>query len=591
MEYRKKCNVCGKIFCYTDKDLKDNLSNAGLAALESLGSLASTLGGGTIFHTSYLTGQSNRHSDKVVDFEQCPYCHSRNVSFYDGTDEAEEPKTPVVKTVNINSSASAEALIKRAFIFLEDGDWTSAEAYCEACLDKNPDMAEAYLAKLMVEYKVSCVDELMARAAELEQSPNYKRFLRLDSGALSQQLKAAAEQQGDECRTKHAEYIRGSLRTAKMQGFLSSGGATCPITYGVTSSGRIFRTASKANAATDVLFPLTQTNVKAVSCSGGTVAVLDWAGNVAMYGKDNDAPLPNLTNWRNIEEICNTGLFVLGRTKSGQVLHCGKTFHGITDVKNWSDITQLSANGGYALGLKNDGTVVAAGDDSYGRTNVSTWKDIIMVAAGNCFAYGLKADGTVQVTAYTSTSSHHNENNVDNWCDIIQISAGEGVVAGLKADGTVEVAGDLAGCILNASDWHDIAAVIAGYRAVFGIRKDGTVISVGKNDNRNLLIFKGTKIEQIELDKGACDVNDWRLFEAYDTYDEELSEIRNGFIQKREEEKRAIREKEQRKLEKERADIQAQLPKIKGLFAASKIKKAEARLAEITAELAELEQE
>lgn len=41
MEYRKKCNVCGKIFCYTDKDVKDNLSNAGLAALESLGSLAS----------------------------------------------------------------------------------------------------------------------------------------------------------------------------------------------------------------------------------------------------------------------------------------------------------------------------------------------------------------------------------------------------------------------------------------------------------------------------------------------------------------------------------------------------------------------
>lgn len=284
MEYRKKCNVCGKIFCYTDKDVKDNLSNAGLAALESLGSLASTLGGGTIFHTSYLTGQSNRHSDKVVDFDQCPYCHSRNVSFYSGTDEAEETKTPIVKTVNINTSASAEALIKRAFIFLEDGDWTSAEAYCEACLDKNPDMAEAYLAKLMVEYQISCVEELMARAAELEQSPNYKRFLRLDSGALSQQIKSAAEQQGNECRTKHAEYIRGSLRTVKMQGFLSSGGATCPITYGVTSSGRIFRTASKANAATDVLFPLTQTNVKAVSCSGGKVAVLDWAGNVAMYG-------------------------------------------------------------------------------------------------------------------------------------------------------------------------------------------------------------------------------------------------------------------------------------------------------------------
>lgn len=590
MEYRKKCNVCGKIFCYTDKDVKDNLSNAGFAALESLGSLASSLGGGTIFHTSFLTGQANRLSDKVVDFNQCPYCHSRNVSFYSGTDEVEEPKTPVVKAVNINSSASAEALIKRAFIFLEDGDWTSAEAYCEACLDKNPDMAEAYLAKLMVEYQISCVEELMARAAELEQSPNYKRFLRLDSGTLSQQLKTAAEQQGDECRTKHAEYIKGSLRTAKMQGFLSSGGATCPITYGVTSSGRIFRTASKANAATDVLFPLTQTNVKAVSCSRGKVAVLDWAGNVAMYGKDDDAPLPNLTDWRDIEEICNTDLFILGRTKTGQVLHRGKTFHGITDVNTWSDITQLSANSGYALGLTKDGTVVAAGDASFGVTAVSAWKDITMVAAGERFSYGLKSDGTVQVTAYTSTLDHHNENKVDNWRDIIQIAAGAGVVVGLKADGTVEVAGDLAGGTFNASDWHDIAAVIAGYCAVFGIRKDGTVISAGEND-KEIVVIADMDVKEIELDKGACDVNNWRLFEAYDTYDEELSEIRNGFIQKREEEKRAIREKKQRELEKERADIQAQLPKIKGLFAASKIKKAEARLAEITAELAELEQE
>ena len=149
MEYRKKCNVCGKIFCYTDKDVKDNLSNAGLAALESLGSLASTLGGGTIFHTSYLTGQSNRHSDKVVDFDQCPYCHSRNVSFYSGTDEAEETKTPIVKTVNINTSASAEALIKRAFIFLEDGEVKTCYV-SRACFD--PPSLKRYIKYSMISW-------------------------------------------------------------------------------------------------------------------------------------------------------------------------------------------------------------------------------------------------------------------------------------------------------------------------------------------------------------------------------------------------------------------------------------------------------
>ena len=70
MEYKMKCNVCGQIFCYTDEDLKKNASNAGMAALSSLGSLASTLGGGTVFHTHHLQGQADRYSDKVVDYPQ-----------------------------------------------------------------------------------------------------------------------------------------------------------------------------------------------------------------------------------------------------------------------------------------------------------------------------------------------------------------------------------------------------------------------------------------------------------------------------------------------------------------------------------------
>lgn len=79
-EHRMRCNVCGHIFCYTDEDLKKNTNNATMSAISAIGGLASALGGGTIFHTQYLAEQTDRHSDKVIDYSRCPSCHSNNIS-------------------------------------------------------------------------------------------------------------------------------------------------------------------------------------------------------------------------------------------------------------------------------------------------------------------------------------------------------------------------------------------------------------------------------------------------------------------------------------------------------------------------------
>lgn len=186
MEYKKKCNVCGKIFCYTDEDLKKNAQNAGMGALTALGGLASALGGGTIFHTHHLQGQSDRFSDKIVDYDQCPYCHSRDLSSYTGETNPTSPvhNEATAKTININTTASTESLLKRAFIFLEDGDWVSADAYCEACLDRDPELAEAYLGKLMAELHVRKQEQLKNLAKPFDNSSNYQKALRFADDGL-----------------------------------------------------------------------------------------------------------------------------------------------------------------------------------------------------------------------------------------------------------------------------------------------------------------------------------------------------------------------------------------------------------------------
>ena len=65
---------------------------------------------------------------------------------------------------------NTEPLLKRVFMFLEDGDWKSADEYCERVLDMDPENPMAYLGKLLAQMRV--------RTKSFEENPNYKKLLR-----------------------------------------------------------------------------------------------------------------------------------------------------------------------------------------------------------------------------------------------------------------------------------------------------------------------------------------------------------------------------------------------------------------------------
>ena len=75
MEYRKICNVCHNIWCYTDNDVKENARNATVGALASIGSIASAIGG-TRYDMYEMNKVSNNATNKIKDFNKCPYCNS-----------------------------------------------------------------------------------------------------------------------------------------------------------------------------------------------------------------------------------------------------------------------------------------------------------------------------------------------------------------------------------------------------------------------------------------------------------------------------------------------------------------------------------
>ncbi len=88
---------------------------------------------------------------------------------------------------------TAAPLLRRAFLFLEDGDWASADEYCERVLDLEPENAEAYLGKLMAELRCSRREALRACQAPFDGSDNYQKALRFGGAALQEELRGAAK--------------------------------------------------------------------------------------------------------------------------------------------------------------------------------------------------------------------------------------------------------------------------------------------------------------------------------------------------------------------------------------------------------------
>lgn len=64
--------------------------------------------------------------------------------------------------------ANISPLLRRAYMYLEDGDFASADEYCEKVLDQDPENAKAYLYKLLAELKLTSVEKLATVKGQTE---------------------------------------------------------------------------------------------------------------------------------------------------------------------------------------------------------------------------------------------------------------------------------------------------------------------------------------------------------------------------------------------------------------------------------------
>lgn len=76
------------------------------------------------------------------------------------------------------SNQAIDPLLRRAHIFLEDREWTSADQYAERALDIDPENSDAYLIKLFASHHFKTKDDIKQAVVDVRNDSNYIKFLR-----------------------------------------------------------------------------------------------------------------------------------------------------------------------------------------------------------------------------------------------------------------------------------------------------------------------------------------------------------------------------------------------------------------------------
>ena len=107
--------------------------------------------------------------------------------------DAEKKPVKAEPVIVQQTSIHTAPLLRRAFMFLEDGNWTSAEEYCEKVLDQEPENAMAYVGKMMATLQLERMEQLADADFAIESMDSFQKALRFADAELKQTLTEYAE--------------------------------------------------------------------------------------------------------------------------------------------------------------------------------------------------------------------------------------------------------------------------------------------------------------------------------------------------------------------------------------------------------------
>ena len=354
-------------------------------------------------------------------------------------------------------------LLKRAFMFLEDGDWKGANEYCEKVLDRDPENARAYLGKLLAALHCHTFEELMETNTPFDKNEHYKKVLRFADPELKEKMMDCAS-------SAQKNHILTTAIAAQEEDSVSQLEEAIKLYAQIPNWKDADQRAVACQARMDEKVKDHALEKGAAEQSKDTIPALQQAVKLfeSVPGwKDADQRaelcrkrMEVLRQEEEAEEkrkkrnrkIRNTAVavlvFVLVVVMILQVwifpayhYHRGETLReegenigaitefqkagsyedarvALTDVINQATMPTIAAEFWHTVGLQSDGTVVATGYNGDGQCDVTGWTDIVAVAAGDYHTVGLKSDGTVVATEITDDDYNRGQSDVTGWTDI-----------------------------------------------------------------------------------------------------------------------------------------------------------------------------
>ena len=142
-----------------------------------------------------------------------------------------KPNTPDPALLRLDlQDKNLPPLLRRAFLFIEDGDWSKADEYLEKVLDEDPENGYAYLGKILVEQKLEKVESLTRVPPQAKTSKNYEKLVRFADDKLKTFL-AACDPEKSEKEPEVAQEQKNdpTSKEAVVPVLLENGNEECPL--------------------------------------------------------------------------------------------------------------------------------------------------------------------------------------------------------------------------------------------------------------------------------------------------------------------------------------------------------------------------
>lgn len=538
---------------------------------------------------------------------------------------AEEPTTRSgINEAIVNSGAvNTSPLLERAFMFLDDCNWDSADKYCEKVLDIDPKNVQAYLGKLMAEFHVNIQERLEYSEKPFDESSNYLRVMQFGSETLKRKLEQCNEEVKKRCQEEQEYLLRA--KCTKLEGLKKIqeirkrlNDPDCSVMVAISEDGHVAAISADGTVQTcgmpldgwDNPYPPEDWHdLVYIDLGYNNVAGLRSDGTVVAYGADSESSFGNsksisedTLSWKNVTAISIGGHVLSGLCYDGNVLACGEGNFDLCEVSAWNNVIQICSNSDAIFGLCENGKVkycgkrtaipyilgayrikslesglavfypnkveIVSGEGNEIMEGTSSWSNIADVVGNwHRMAAGLKRDGTI-VTSKTSIYYEDNDNDgeLERWKDIVELRHGYQSSVGLKSDGTVVSCGAKSSGTRDISGWKDIVSIKMTEHAfvTIGICADGSVVSCGQ-------------VPYAENNGIKIDTSGIKLFNSIEDLDKNIARNKAKRL--------AIEAEIATELERQKEALQAEAANIKGLFAYIKKSKLEAKIAEIDRKL------